>query len=72
MEQRLEEFLEKESARLGIRISSRQPMEAQLRQYVRHMSPAYTTDDEVNVVMALLMLQFQEQPRMVTRSMMRS
>ena len=75
MEQRLEQFLEKESARLGIRISSRQPMESRLRQLVRHMSPATTTEDDVTGLVSLLYMQLQKQgdaqPRMTTRSMVK-
>lgn len=76
MEAHLEQFLAKETARLGIRISSRQPIEARLRQLVWHMCPVGTTEDEVTTLVSLLQMRLEkhatvQEQRMVTRSMAR-
>lgn len=71
MEAHLEQFLAKEMARLELRISSRQPIESRMRQLVWHMCPTGTTEDEITAMMSLLMMRFQGQPRMVTRSMVK-
>lgn len=76
MEAILEQFLAKETARLGIRISSRQPIEARMRQLVWHICPSGTTEDEVTALLGLLQMRLEkhaavQEPRMTTRSMVR-
>lgn len=85
MDAQLEQFLATETARLGIRISERQPLQERLRQYVRlalhHEGHRNLTDDEITTMHALLMMRFErgvpmewlgvKQNRRVTRSMTR-
>jgi hypothetical protein len=75
MEQRVEEYIAKETVRLGIRISSRQSTEARLQQLMRHSVGPSATEKEVTVLATLVQMRLQrqasEQPRMVTRSMVK-
>jgi len=74
MENQLEQYLATEAARIGLRMSMRQPLQERLRQFARYSllqrgfrSP---TEEEVDAVIGLVMLQF-DQPRRITRSMVK-
>ncbi len=73
MDAQLERFLEMETERLGLRISRRQPIQQRMEQYVRlalsKEGRLTVTDDEVQAMVGLLMLQFDQPMRRVTRSM---
>lgn len=78
MNTQLEKFLAKETVRLGLRISERQPLQERLRQYVRlalhHEGRRNLTDDEVTAMVGLLMMRFEQGAsldRRMTRSMTR-
>jgi len=74
MENQLEQYLATETARIGLRMSMRQPLQERMRQLARYTllqrGMRNATDEEVDAIVGLLMLQF-DQPRRITRSMVK-
>jgi hypothetical protein len=74
MDARLEQYIATETARAGLRMSPRQSPQERMRQLARYTllqrGMRNATDEEVDAIVGLLMLQF-DQPRRITRSMVK-
>ena len=74
MDAQLEQYIATEAARVGLRMSMRQSPQERLRHLARYSmlqkGLQIATEEEIDTIVGLLMIQF-EQPRRITRSMVK-